>query len=203
MEQNTRDMLAGKPYTLATAEISRYAQAGHRLSQEYNQTFDTESEKRASLVDQLLGGHGKNTYLQGPIQFDYGRFTTVGDNFYANFNFTVLDTCPVTIGDNVMIGPNVSLLTAKHPLMYQQRNVREVDGEMVDYEFAAPITIGDNCWLGGNVTVLGGVTIGTGSVIGAGTVVTKSVPANSLVVGVPGKVIRQITEADRIANYPW
>ena len=102
-----------------------------------------------------------------------------------------------------MIGPNVSLLTAKHPLMYQQRNVREVDGEMVDYEFAAPITIGDNCWLGGNVTVLGGVTIGAGSVIGAGTVVTKSVPANSLVVGVPGKVIRQITEADRIANYPW
>ena len=203
MEQNTRDMLAGKPYTLATAEISRYAQAGHRLSQEYNQTFDTESEKRASLVDQLLGGHGKNTYLQGLIQFDYGRFTTVGDNFYANFNFTVLDTCPVTIGDNVMIGPNVSLLTAKHPLMYQQRNVREVDGEMVDYEFAAPITIGDNCWLGGNVTVLGGVTIGAGSVIGAGTVVTKSVPANSLVVGVPGKVIRQITEADRIANYPW
>ena len=109
----------------------------------------------------------------------------------------------MTIGDNVMIGPNVSLLTAKHPLMYQQRNVREVDGEMVDYEFAAPITIGDNCWLGGNVTVLGGVTIGAGSVIGAGTVVTKSVPANSLVVGVPGKVIRQITEADRIANYPW
>ena len=109
----------------------------------------------------------------------------------------------MTIGDNVMLGPNVSLLTAKHPLRYQQRNLREVDGQLLDYEFDAPITIEDNCWLGGNVTVLGGVTIGAGSVIGAGTVVTKDVPANSLVVGNPGRVVRQITEADRLQNFPW
>lgn len=202
MEQNTRDMLEGRPYTPATAELTRYAQAGHRLSHEYNLTYDEDTEKRAAIIDELLGGHGKGTYLQGPIQFDYGRFTTVGDNFYANFNFTVLDTCPVTIGDNVMIGPNVSLLTAQHPLMYQQRNVREIDGVEKDYEFGAPITIGDNCWLGGNVTILGGVTVGAGSVIGAGTVLTKSVPENSLVVGVPGRVLRKITEKDRLKDYP-
>lgn len=203
MELNTRNMLEGKPYTPATAELNRYACQGHRLSHDYNLTYDDQTEQRAAILAELLGAHGQNIYLQGPIQFDYGRFTTIGDNFYANFNLTVLDTCPVTIGDNVMLGPNVSLLTAKHPLRYQQRNLREVDGQLLDYEFGAPITIEDNCWLGGNVTVLGGVTIGAGSVIGAGTVVTKDVPANSLVVGNPGRVVRQITEADRLQNFPW
>ena len=203
MEINTRNMLEDKPYTPATAELNRYAHQGHRLSHDYNLTYDDQVEQRAAILAELLGDHGHNIYLQGPIQFDYGRFTTVGDNFYANFNLTVLDTCPVTIGDNVMLGPNVSLLTAKHPLRYQQRNLREVDGQLLDYEFGAPITIEDNCWLGGNVTVLGGVTIGAGSVIGAGTVVTKDVPANSLVVGNPGRVVRQLTAADRLENFPW
>ena len=203
MELNTRNMLESKPYTPATAELNRYARQGHRLSHDYNLTYDDQTEQRAAILAQLLGTHGQNIYLQGPIQFDYGRFTTIGDNFYANFNLTVLDTCPVTIGDNVMLGPNVSLLTAKHPLRYQQRNLREVDGQLLDYEFGAPITIEDNCWLGGNVTVLGGVTIGAGSVIGAGTVVTKDVPANSLVVGNPGRVVRQLTAADRLENFPW
>src|SRR5699024_4225080 len=165
MELNTRNMLEGKHYTPATAESNRLARQGHRLSHDYNLTYDDQTEQRAAILAELLGAHGQNIYLQGPIQFDYGRFTTIGDNFYANLNLTVLDTCPVTIGDNVMLGPNVSLLTAKHPLRYQQRNLREVDGQLLDYEFGTPITIEDNCWLGGNVTVLGGVTIGAGSVI--------------------------------------
>lgn len=134
----------------------------------------------------------------------YGRFTTIGDNFYANFNLTVLDTCPVTIGDNVMFGPNVTLTTASHPLRYQQRNARvNEDGELFDYELGAPITIGNNCWLGANVTVLGGVTIGDGAVIGASSVVTKDVPKDALVVGVPGRVVRIISAADRLENFPY
>nr|MDF9461308.1 sugar O-acetyltransferase [Lactobacillus amylovorus] len=139
-----------------------------------------------------------------PIQFDYGCFTHLGDNFYANFNLTVLDTCPITIGKNVMCGPNVSLITPLHPLMYEQRNPRkQADGEVDDIEYGAPITIGDNCWLASNVTVCPGVTIGNGCVIGAGAVVTKDVPDNSLVVGVPGKVIRKITEKDRLKDFPY
>lgn len=203
MEENTRNMLAGKPYTPATDEIHRISRQSHRLCHDFNQLYDTDREQRNAIVDQLLGKHGENTYFQGPIYFDYGKFTTIGDYFYANTNLTVLDTCPVTIGNHVMLGPNVNLLTPQHPLMYQQRNIREWQGKMQDYEYGAPITIEDNCWLGGNVTILGGVTIGAGSVVGAGAVVTKSVPPNSLVLGVPARVVRMITEADRLSDWPY
>lgn len=204
MEENTNNMLQGLPYTPQSAELTAFRTEGHRLCAAYNQTLETETGKRASLLQQLVPQHGHNCCLQGPIQFDYGRFTTIGDNFYANFNLTVLDTCPVTIGDNVMFGPNVTLTTASHPLRYQQRNARvNKDGELFDYELGAPITIGNNCWLGANVTVLGGVTIGDGAVIGAGSVVTKDVPKDALVVGVPGRVVRIISAADRLENFPY
>ena len=117
---------------------------------------------------------------------------------------TILDTCPVTIGDNVMCGPNTSLVTPLHPLLPEQRNARlQADGKIADIEYGAPITIGDNCWLASNVTVCPGVTIGNNCVIGAGSVVTKDIPDNSLVLGVPGRVVRKITEKDRLDNYPY
>ena len=197
IEENTKRMLAGQLYSPPTAELQALITRGHHLSHDYNLTYEEDVTRRAAILDQLLGHHGTDPYLQGPIHFDYGRFTSVGDHFYANFNLTVLDTCPVTIGDNVMCGPNVSLITAEHPLTVAERNPKFVDGQPVSCEFGRPITIEDNCWLGSNVTVLGGVTIGAGSVIGAGTVVTKDVPAKSLVVGQPGRALRTITAADR------
>lgn len=204
MEENTKRMLAGKPYNPDTAELNSFSQTGHRLCHDYNQLYDTDTKQRQSIIDQLIGHHGNSCYLQGPIQFDYGRFTTIGDNFYANFNLTVLDTCPVTIGNNVMIGPNVSLVTPLHPLRWQQRNSRrQKDGAITALEYGAPITIGDNCWLASNVTVCGGVTIGEGCVIGAGAVVTHDMPANSLVLGVPAKAVRKITEHDQLDFYPY
>ena len=113
----------------------------------------------------------------------------------------MLDTCPVHIGNNVFIGPNVSLVTPMHPFRYQERNIKfRQDGTAYDDEYAKPITIGDNCWLASNVVVTGGVTIGEGCVIGAGSVVTKDIPPHSLAIGNPCKVIRQITEADSIRN---
>ena len=128
-----------------------------------------------------------------------GRFTQMGENSYANFNFTCLDCAPVTIGKNVFMGPNVSLLTPVHPMRYQDRNMyRREDGVMTDKEYARPIVIGDNCWLAGNVTVVGGVTIGEGCVIGAGSVVTKDIPAGMFAAGVPCKVLREITEEDKL-----
>ncbi|CCI84871.1 sugar O-acetyltransferase [Lactobacillus pasteurii DSM 23907 = CRBIP 24.76] len=204
MEENTLNMLAGKPYRPGTDELRSFSRRAHRLSWEYNQLPDTETEQRNKILDELCPDHGKGLYLQGPIQFDYGRFTHFGENCYANFNLTVLDTCPITIGNNVMFGPNVTLATPLHPLVAEQRRARvQADGKFDDIEYGAPITIGDDCWLASGVTVCPGVTIGKGCVIGAGSVVTKDIPDNSLAVGVPAKVVRQITDEDRLEGMPY
>lgn len=192
-------MLAGKIYDPSDKELENLRIKAHRLSKEYNDTFENEEEKRNEILDRLLPNRKKGTYLQGPIQFDYGVFTTVGENFYANFNLTVLDSCPVNIGDNVLIGPNVSIMTALHPLRYQDRNIKvKDDGTLYDDEYAKPITIGNNCWIASGVIITGGVTIGNGCVIGAGSVVTRDIPDNCLAAGNPCKVIRKITENDDI-----
>lgn len=201
MMQEKEKMLAGLIYDPADQELTELRQKAHRLSKEYNDRLETD-EERVRLLDELLPNKGMNVYLQGPVQFDYGCFTTIGDNSYANFNFTCLDCCPVKIGSNVFMGPNVSLLTPVHPLRYQDRNIYErKDGVNTDKEYAKPITIGDNCWIAGNVTVCGGVTIGNGSVIGAGSVVTHNIPDGVFAAGVPCKVIRKITEADSLENH--
>lgn len=200
--QEKEKMLAGLIYDPADQELAELRQKAHRLSKEYNDRLETD-EERVRLLNELIPNKGVNVYLQGPVQFDYGCFTTIGDNSYANFNFTCLDCCPVKIGSNVFMGPNVSLLTPVHPLRYQDRNIYErKDGVNTDKEYAKPITIGDNCWIAGNVTVCGGVTIGNGSVIGAGSVVTHSIPDGVFAAGVPCKVIREITEADSLENHP-
>ena len=131
------------------------------------------------------------------VMFDYGVFTTIGENTFANFNFTVLDTCPVTIGDNVFFGPNCTLATPLHPLRYHERNIKfKSDGTPYDDEYGKPLVIESKCWIASNVVIAGGVTIGEGSVIGAGSVVTRDIPPHSLAAGNPCRVIRQITEAD-------
>lgn len=166
-------MISGKIYDPSDKELTQLRQNAHRLCTEYNVLPETD-EKRGEVL-KSLGINGSTFYLQGPVQFDYGCFTTIGVNSYANFNFTCVDCCPVTIGDNVFMGPNVSLLTPMHPLRWQDRNqYAKPDGTMTDKEYAKPITIGNNCWIAGNVTVCGGVTIGDGCVIGAGSVVTRN-----------------------------
>ena len=192
-------MLAGKVYDASGYGLPEMRARAHRLCAEYNSTLETEVKKRAKIVRALLPNASDGAYLQGPFFCDYGDNIRIGKNFYANFNLTILDCCPVEIGDDVFIGPNVSLLTPVHPLRWQQRNARvKPDGTVYDLEYAKPIKIGNNCWLAGNVTVIGGVTIGEGCVIGAGSVVTRDIPPNSLAVGNPCKVIRKITEKDDI-----
>ena len=190
-------MLSGKIYDASADGLPELRAKAHKLCAEYNSTLETEEQRRAEILGALLPNAEKGTYLQGPFYCDYGKNIKIGKNFYANFNFTVLDCCPVEIGDDVFVGPNVSLLTPVHPLRWQQRNARvKPDGTVFDYEYAKPIKIGKNCWLAGNVTVIGGVTIGDGCVIGAGSVVTRDIPPNSLAVGNPCRVIRQITDKD-------
>lgn len=194
-------MIAGKIYDPSDNELATLRAKAHRLCMQFNQLVEKD-ETRAEVLTQL-GIVGKSFYLQGPIQFDYGCFTTIGENTYANFNFTCVDCCPVTIGKNVFFGPNVSLLTPIHPLRWQDRNqYPKADGTFTDKEYAKPITVGSNCWIAGNVTICGGVTIGEGCVIGAGSVVTRDIPANSFAVGVPCKVVREITEKDSLKNHP-
>ncbi|MFA5481026.1 MAG: sugar O-acetyltransferase [Bacilli bacterium] len=192
-------MLAGKLYDTTDSQLLQRREKARILCVKFNMTTEDQAARRAELIDELIPNKKENCYIQGPIFCDYGDNLFVGKNFCANFNFTVLDCCPITIGDNAFIGPNVSLLTPVHALRYQERNVRvKSDGTIYDLEYAKPITIGDNCWISGNVTILGGVNIGQGCVIGAGSVVTKDIPDDSLAFGNPCKVIRKITEEDSV-----
>ncbi len=197
-------MMGGKIYNPNDPELMEKRIKAHVLCHRFNALEETESAEREAILRELLSEKGENVFLQGPIYFDYGFNTKIGKNSYANFNLTVLDVCPVSIGENAFIGPNVSFLTPKHPLCFSDRNLY-FDEElkmMTDKEYGAPITIGDNVWIAGNVTILGGVTIGSGSVIGAGSVVNKDIPENCLAFGNPCKVKREITEKDRLEFHP-
>lgn len=192
-------MLKGKIYDPSDDVLAVKRANAHKLSKDYNDTYEDEEEKRQKILKKLVPNVGEGTYLQGPVQFDYGVNTKIGKNSYVNFNFVVLDCCPVTIGEDVFFGPNCSLVTPLHPLLNEERKLRfKGDGTAYDLEYASPITIEDGCWIASNVTVCGGVTIGKGAVIGAGSVVTKDIPAGVLAAGNPCKVIRKITEDDSI-----
>ena len=186
-------MLKGEIYDPTDKELADRRVLAHKLSFEYNNTPETDTKKREEILTELMPNHGKGTFLQSPIQVDYGIFTTVGKNFYANFNFVVLDTCPINIGDNVFFGPNCTLATPLHPLNHAERRPRiREDCSTYDLEYGKPITIGNDCWIASNVVICGGVTIGDNCVIGAGSVVTRDIPANSLAAGNPCRVIREV-----------
>lgn len=192
-------MLAGKLYDPSDEELAALRLKAHKLSRRYSNTDEDEIELRSDILSQLTPDAQPGLFLQGPVYFDYGVFTHFGRNCYANFNFTVLDCCPVTIGDDVFFGPNCSLLTPMHALLSEERNARmKPDGSLYDLEYAKPIVIGNNCWLAGGVTVCGGVTIGDGCVIGASSIVTRNIPAGHLAVGNPCRIIRKITPADSV-----
>lgn len=151
---------------------------------EYNQLRPSELGKREEIIKHLFGKTGDKFLIEQPFYCDYGYNIEIGENFYANVNCVILDGAKVRFGDNVFVAPNCGFYTAGHPFDVKQRN----DG----LEYAYPITIGNNVWIGAQVCVLPGVTIGDNCVIGAGSVVTKDIPANSLAVGNPCKVIRKI-----------
>lgn len=182
-------MLAGKPYLAFGEELSNERQHAKVLNYELNQLHPLDLEKRQDILKKLLGKTGETFYVEPPFRCDYGYNIEIGENFYSNYNCTILDCAKVTIGNNVMFAPNVSLFTAGHPIHSEPRN------EGIEYAF--PITIGDNVWIGGNVVVNPGVSIGENCVIGSGSVVTKDIPANSIAVGNPCRVIKEITDEDK------
>ena len=186
-------MLNGEMYDPSDEELVFLRRKCHALCIKYNQTKEEDSEKRQEILRKMDIKLAKNVYLQGPIYFDYGCFISFGEGSYANFNLTILDTCPVNIGKHVLLGTGVTIVTALHPMKYKERKpfINE-KGMLTDKEYGKAITIEDGCWIASNVTICGGVTIGKNSVIGAGSVVTRDIPANSFAAGNPCKVITQI-----------
>lgn len=192
-------MLAGQLYDPSDSELEQLRLKARKLARHYNLTDEDECEKQYEILKELLPNTQEMPLLQAPVYFDYGCNTYFGKYSGANFNFTCLDVCSVHIGDNVLIGPNVTLATPLHPLLPDERNGRQrEDGSVYYLEYAKPITIENNCWLAANVVVCGGVTIGEGAVIGAGSVVTRDIPPYSLAAGNPCRVIRKITEKDKM-----
>lgn len=192
MNQKER-MLAGLPYRAGLDGLAEERNACKQKIYEYNLLPPSEHDKLPALLEGILGKVGENSWIEPPFHCDYGWNIEVGEHFYANYNLTVLDVGKVTIGNHVLFAPNVAIYTAGHPIHPESRNS--------EYEYGIPITIGDNVWIGGNTVILPGVTIGDNAVIGAGSVVSKDIPANSIAVGTPCKVIREITEADRDFYY--
>ena len=183
-------MLKGLLYQASNETLSNMRDIAKNFMFDYNHLRPTDHQAKEDLLSKLLGSKGRNVYINQPFYVDYGKHIFIGDNFFSNYDCTFLDVASITIGNNVMFGPKVSLLTATHPLDKTVRNEQ--------YEYGLPIIIKDDVWIGGNVVVNPGVTIGSGVVIGSGSVVTKDLPDDTLCYGNPCKVIRKITNEDKI-----
>ena len=192
MNQKER-MLAGLPYKAWLDGLSEERTNNKIKIYEYNLLRPDETEKIDILLKNILGKTGENVFIEAPFHCDYGKNIEVGENFFANYNLTILDVGKVIIGSNVQIAPNVSIYTAGHPIHPQSRNS--------GYEYGIGVTIGDNVWLGGNVIINPGVHIGNNAVIGSGSIVTKDIPDNVVAAGIPCKVFKMITDEDRKYYY--
>lgn len=184
-------MHSGELYLPGDEEIVREQVVCQDKLCEYNLTKPSESEKRGRLLKEILGDCGENVYIEAPFYANFGgSHCHFGNYVYANYHLTCVDDTHIYIGDYTMLGPNVTLTTAGHPIWPQLREQL--------YQYNLPIHIGRNCWIGAGVIVLPGVRIGDNSVIGAGSVVTKDIPANVVAVGSPCRVMREINEHDRV-----
>ena len=185
MKTEKEKMLAGEIYdaNYDTALIAE-RMACKKLCRQYNNLEPDSEDERNTLMRKILGKAGKQFLIEQPFFCDYGYNISIGENFYSNVNLVILDEAPVTFGDNVFIAPNCGFYTAGHPVDAALRNQ--------GLEYAKPISVGNNVWIGAQVCVLPGVSIGDNCVIGAGSVVVRDIPANSIAVGNPCRVIKTI-----------
>ena len=178
-------MLAGEIYSADNPDLLEELRKTKEKIHDYNSLRPSETQKMKEILMDLLGHiDGESIIITQPFHCDYGKQISIGKRFFANYNFTVLDEAPVTIGDDCFVGPNVSIYTACHSTDPIERNTRR--------EWAKPVNIGKNVWIGGSVTILPGVSIGDNTTIGAGSVVVNDIPSNTVAVGNPCKVIKHL-----------
>lgn len=188
-------------YDCFDAEVDRAEKDSRRLCEAYNRLGVDDEIKKEELMRTMFPNDDFGNYrtMLSPIYIDLFKEMKIGKNFYANHHFTYITAGTVTIGDNVFIGPYCTLAAGLHSLIPKERRVKkDENGDMHDFEYGKPITIGNDVWIAANVTICGGVTIGNGSVIGAGSVVTHDIPEGVIAAGNPCKVIRKITPQDSI-----
>lgn len=186
-------MLAGHLYDCGDTELLIQWHKAKDLVRNYNLTDSADTEEKERILNELLGGRGKNLWITAPFYVDYGNNIYFGNNCEVNMNCTFLDDNKIVIGNNALIAPNVQIYTAFHPTNAMERFGNSIeDGS---FEFCrtqtAPVTIGDNVWIGGGAIILPGVNIGNNVVIGAGSVVTRDIPDNAIAFGNPCRVMRE------------
>ena len=171
-------------------ELAELRERAQDMAYEFNQARPSDLPRQKELLEDLLGSVGEDVELWAPLQVDYGFNVHIGAHTFVNHGAYFMDGAKITIGEHCFIGPDFGAYTAQHPLVAEERNSF--------IERALPIEVGNNVWIGARVTLLPGVHIGEGSVIAAGAVVTKDIPAHVLAAGVPARVVRPITDEDRI-----
>ena len=192
-------MVSGNLYNAASEDIAKQHERGLRLCDKFNRIPQWQHKRKQRTLEKLIpSAEGKGLAIFAPFYCEYGVNIHVGKECFVNYNCVFLDVSPITLGNSVWIGANVTLATPNHPLIAEERHNADYPDGRHDLEFSDPITIKDGCWICSGAIICGGVTIGENSVVAAGAVVTRDVPPNSLVAGVPAKVLRTIDENDRI-----
>ena len=189
LEEQRQDILSGAVYDDLTPELIEARQAAVLLTNAYIQAFGQDEKIRQDLLKKLLKSFGDNCYFEPNFRCEFGYNITIGNNFYANFDCVLLDGGGIEIGDDVLFGPRVGIYTSNHAIDASERAAGAC--------YAKKVTIGNKVWVGAGVHINQGVTIGYNTIIGSGSVVTKDIPANVIAAGVPCRVIREITEADK------
>ena len=185
-------MIAGKYYYAGDPSLQDERRGVREAVHAFNQSSLEERGAKLADLKKFFRSCTDALFLEPPFHCDYGGFITFGDNVFANVNLTILDAALVTIGDYVFIGPNVTIVSTGHPLDAGLRNSYR--------QFGYPVTIGNNVWIGASVTICPGVSIGDNAVIGAGSMVNKDIPSDVIAVGNPCRVLRELTEEDRIRD---
>lgn len=191
-------MIAGEFYNPNDKELILARVRARMLADRFNRTKAWNIPYRTRLIKKMFPNGADGAFFEPNIRIEYGFNVKFGKNFYMNFDCQLLDVAPIEIGDNVMFGPRVTVATPMHPFVSEERAISTYSDGVHDWEYARPVKIGDNVWVASSATICGGVTIGSDTVIAAGSVVTRDIPSGVLAAGVPCKVIRPITDADRL-----
>lgn len=180
---------AGMVYNDFDSDLFMRRVEAKKLFREYNRTGDDDTALRRKLMEQLFKHVGTEVWIEPDFRCEFGKNIVIGNNVYINFGCIILDCAEVTIGDNVLLGPNIGIYAANHSLDAEER----INGGCC----GKPVHVGNNVWLGGDVKILPGVSVGDNTIIGTGSIVTKDIPAGVIAVGNPCRVLRAVTEADK------